>query len=102
MHRHVMLFGFEFYMPVPDHQNLPERGSNSGDEALTLVRLLEAEVVLTYTPAGGRLFVSLPPSFSRVAPCAASTARAQNGRTILSSLPLCDSARGERSGVQLI
>lgn len=102
MHRHVILFGFELYMPASDHQDLPGPGNKLGDEALTLVRLLETEVVLTYAPAGGRLFDSLPLSYSCVAPCATSMARAQDGPAMLASLPLSDSARGERSGVQLI
>jgi hypothetical protein len=38
-------------------------GSKLGDEALILVRLLKAEVVLPDTPVGERLFDSLP-SFS--------------------------------------
>lgn len=102
LHRHVSLFGLDLFMPVRDHQDLPNNGSDAGDDAaVTLVRLVETAVVLASAPAGERQFFSFP-SLATVATGSATILRPQRGRDTICSLPLCDSARGERSGVQLI
>lgn len=102
LHRHATFFGIDFSMPLKDSQDVPHGGDDSmDDERVTFCRLVEADIEAGSFPAIRATCVD------HSILCHASSngiaiSRRQHGREILSSLPLCDSARGERSGVQLI
>ena len=101
-HLHLTLFGIDFDLPARDSQNTPNDGlSVPGAQAETLVRLLAPEVVLPSASLVEGLFVSLP-SLASIPTLDTGVAPSRCGWDIHASLPLCDSARGKRSGVQLI
>jgi hypothetical protein len=100
-HFHLTFLGFDFHLPVGDPQNAPKDGPSLPDvQSEPLVRLFDAEGLLKDSVAYGT-FDGLPsPGFWSILPIAKPQPRSQ-GETS-TRLLLCDSARGERSGVQLI
>ena len=98
LHLHWRLLGVEFSMPVPEE---PVEGGDDGNTVpLAIVRGMSEVVPLTLTS----------PSFGRVLLAAICTPSADVVRSLepiprspnlVTSIPLCDSARLERSGVLL-
>lgn len=101
-HRHVSFLGWDFHLPTSDSPNCPSPGSGDlGDQFETLVRLFDTNVVVGSAPSVDWVGMGLPlvmdwPLIENEG------AISRFGKQTLASLPLCDTARGERSGVQLI
>lgn len=101
-HLHLPLFGWNLHLPADNSPNLPTPGSESpGDPSELLVRLIDTEVNLVSLTTIDWLRVRFTPVVGFPA-VETQGENSQAGRETLASLPLCDSARGERSGVQLI
>lgn len=99
VHLHWKWLGIDFSLPVPQG---PADGNDDGDTALPEIVLVMDQTVPT---------AQVRPSFNRVllpAVCSTSPAVVCRSTPILSSagfstsIPLCDSARLERSGVLLV
>ncbi len=97
-HLHWQFFGMEFFMPVPEEPS--DNGDDKGAVLPAIIRAMNEEVLTTQ--AG--------PSFGRVLPevtCAPNADVVRNSEpaprpsNLVTSIPLCDSARLERSGVLL-
>lgn len=101
-HCHLTFLGWDLHLPSSNSPELPSPGSKClGDQSETLIRLIDTNIVLVLTPT----FEWLEIDFSLDSPLRAAKTDSvllQRGRMPLASLPLCDSARGQRSGVQLI
>ncbi len=97
LHAHWQLLGVEFSMPVPTE---PADGNDEGPIPPTIVRVMNEIVPATQAgPAFGRVLLA--------AVCAPSADVVRDLEPIprppnlVTSIPLCDSARRERSGVLL-
>lgn len=99
-HSHRVLFGFDACLPLGEHQDVPD-GSDVDGQQVTLARLLDSQIVSLSAPTMKWLFISLP-SLKAFSTDSIAVPGLRSSRSELASLPLCDSARGERSGVQLI
>ena len=95
-----MLLGFDVCLPRGEHQDVPD-GNDVDGHRRTLARQLDSETVKVSGPAVKWLFASLP-SLQLSSPALLAVPFVLSSQSELASLPLCDSARGERSGVQLI
>jgi hypothetical protein len=97
VHLHWEIFGFGFSMPAPDQS---EHGDNGNGLEPALVRL--ADELPTVNANGGspaRASPLSPPELALdLVPVTTSPSRPPN---LITSIPLCDSARLERSGVLL-
>lgn len=101
-HRHVVLFGFELCLPMHGDQQHPASSGTAGDDqAVTLIRLIDT-VTLAASPQMAKSVLIGLPDLPAVSAVPLPVADSWDGRDTGSSIPLCDSARRERSGVQLI
>ena len=100
-HTHLLLFGFDFYLALAEHQDAPQEQTEVNDQRVTLVRFLDSEVILS-SRAPVQSLITSPLPLGTFAPAPIAGTHRETSQTLLASLPLCDSARGERSGVQLI
>ena len=93
-----MLFGLEVCLPIREHQNRPHGSEAGDDEAVALVRLVDTDALSASPVTIQPLFLSFPAQ----AAVPVELPDSLHGRDTGSSIPVCDSARRERSGVQLI
>lgn len=99
VHRHLLWLGFELTLPAPAEKQPYDEGAGSGGE--TFVRLIGEQPPELARPA---LAVDRPPAPLAAPPerITAASARQSLAATAVVAAPLCDTARHERSGVQLI
>jgi hypothetical protein len=101
IHLHLTFLGMDFHLPVNGPQNLPDDGPSLPDVQIEpLVRLLDAEGMLKLSVPAWVVNCHSLPGVRVVLPIAKPKLR--SGGETPASLLLCESARGERSGVQLI
>lgn len=101
-HRHITLFGWDFHLASSDSPNgSSPRSCDLNDQIETLVRLFETNFVVASAPSFDWVNIGLP----LVMGCAAieyDGVISSFDRHVRASLPLCDAARGERSGVLVV
>jgi hypothetical protein len=95
VHMHIFLLGFEFTLPAQDQEH--EHSTNSGEHML-VVRLIGDDLTdsATRVPTGAVLPQA---TLDIVAALPVATTPALSAVSRQASLPLCDTARHERSGV---
>lgn len=101
-HFHLSLFGWDVTWPTGDSSNGSSPGTKScGDSGEYLVRLVDADTILVSAQTFGWLTFALPCMTSGMIVEPSTIVHSLHANSPESPL-LCDSARGERSGVQLI
>ncbi len=101
-HLHLSLFGWDVTWPTGDSSNGSSPGTKScGDSGEYLVRLVDADTILVSTQTLEWLTFALPCMTSGMIVEPSTIVHSLHANSPESPL-LCDSARGERSGVQLI
>ncbi|MBI1903704.1 MAG: hypothetical protein HYS13_21585 [Planctomycetia bacterium] len=103
-HWHLRLFGWDLTLPVQDRENSQRHPLDDGNRLAALVRLPQGDAVLaspTLVASMLHLDAMAPGEFLNADACNGLRGSAHRPR-LLASLPLCDAARHERSGVQLI
>lgn len=101
-HQHLVLFGFRFCAPAGEEQDTPRDSEELDRPEAVLIRMVDTDTVLVASAARSWLSaVWCLAAALRVSVDSPSAPALRSGRDVLSSLPLCDTARGERSGVLL-
>lgn len=100
-HVHACFFWLQLVIPDGQNEHPPHAPDLAGGRASFLARAAVSDVLILARAIPGYVFACLPWGYTAEAAQAARS-HPQGGRQRLSSIPLCDSARGERSGVQLI
>lgn len=100
-HLHISFFWLDISLPLDGDRDPQQKQDTQGTLSAMLVRLSDHEFVVASSPAGMQLLLGFP-SIATALPDAAERPRPGSREEGVSSFPLCDSARGERSGVQLI
>lgn len=100
-HFHLTFLGVDFHLPVGGSSDAPKDGPKLPDlQTQTVVRICDGEGLLKNSVTCGMFAGLLPPGFWSIMTIPKPQPRIE-GET-LARLLVCDSARGERSGVQLI
>lgn len=100
-HVHAWLLWFHIVVPVGQDENAPNAPDSIGHGGMYFAPGTASDMLTLSRTSSMSVETCLPVGFA-VAHDRAAPSHPQGGRQILASIPLCDTARGERSGVQLI